>query len=82
MNLIVINSDNAYNTRNNNFKGLPVGPICCPSLESIAAALNPSDTNYMFFVADKNGKLYFTKTINEHNSIVSKLKSQGLWYEY
>ena len=58
-----LNSDNAYNTRNNNFKGLPVGPICSPSLESITASLNPSDTNYIYFVADvTTGKVYFAET--------------------
>lgn len=68
-----LNSDNAYNTRNNNFKGLPVGPICCPSLESIAAALNPSDTNYIYFVADvTTGKVYFAETDAEF----LKLKSE------
>ena len=74
---------NPYNTRGPNMEGkLPIGPISSVSKKSIEAALNPSDTDYIFFVADKNGKLYFTKTINEHNNIVSNLKTQGLWYEY
>ncbi|MBQ3145872.1 MAG: endolytic transglycosylase MltG [Clostridia bacterium] len=74
---------NPYNTRGPNMEGkLPIGPISSVSKNSIEAALNPSNTDYIFFVADKNGKLYFTKTVSEHNSIVSKLKSQGLWYEY
>lgn len=74
---------NPYNTRGPNMEGkLPIGPISSVSKNSIEAALNPNETDYIFFVADKNGKLYFTKTVSEHNSIVSKLKSQGLWYEY
>ena len=74
---------NPYNTRGPKMEGkLPIGPISSVSKNSIEAALNPNDTDYLFFVADKNGKLYFTKTSSEHNSIVSKLKSQGLWYEY
>jgi len=74
---------NPYNTRGPNMEGkLPIGPISSVSKNSIEAALNPSDTDYIFFVADKNGKLYFTKTVSEHNNIVNKLKSQGLWYEY
>ena len=49
-----------YNTRNKNNLGLPIGPICNPSLSSINAALNPSDTNYLYFYADINtGKVYF-----------------------
>ena len=51
-----------YNTRNINNKGLPIGPICNPSISSIKAALNPSNTNYLYFYADmKTGKVYFSE---------------------
>ncbi len=74
---------NAYNTRSSKMAGrLPVGPICLPSLDSISAAINPSITDYYYFVADKNHKTYFSKTYVEHNLIVSSLKEQGLWYQY
>jgi len=74
---------NPYNTRGPNMEGkLPVGPIASVSKNSIEAALNPSDTDYIFFVADKNGKIYFSKTNQEHNQIISDLKNQGLWFEY
>ena len=74
---------NPYNTRGPNMEGkLPIGPISSVSKNSIEAALKPSNTDYLFFVADKNGKLYFTKTVTEHNSVVSKLKEEGLWFEY
>ena len=49
---------------------------------SIEAAIHPNKTDYLFFVADKNGKLYFTKTNEEHSAKVNELKSQGLWFEY
>ncbi len=78
-----IDTYNPYNTRGPNMEGkLPIGPISSVSKNSIEAALNPNDTDYLFFVADKNGKLYFTRTVNEHNDIVSQLKEQGLWLEY
>lgn len=78
-----IDSVNSYNTRSTSMAGkLPVGPICNPSIESIEAVLYPTIGDYYYFVADKNGKTYFTKTIYEHNSTVSKLKSDGLWYTY
>ena len=78
-----INKDNPYNTRGPNMNGkLPIGPICAPSKSSIEAAIHPNDTDYLFFVADKNGKLYFTKTNEEHNQIINELKEQGLWLEY
>ena len=74
---------NAYNTRGPNMEGkLPIGPVASVSKSSIEAALEPNNTDYIFFVADKNGKLYFTKTASEHNRIISELKEEGLWFEY
>lgn len=61
---------------------LPVGPISSCGRASIEAALYPNSTDYLFFVADKNGKLYFSKTDGEHINIVNELKQQGLWLEY
>lgn len=78
-----INEYNAYNTRSSQMAGrLPVGPICLPSLDSISASINPTISDYYYFVADKNKKTYFSKTYEEHASTVASLKSQGLWYEY
>ena len=78
-----IDSYNPYNTRGPNMEGkLPIGPISSISKKSIEAALNPNDTDYLFFVADKNGKLYFSTTDGEHNQTINKLKSEGLWIEY
>ena len=70
---------NGYNTRCLTMKGLPVGPIACPSLSSIKAALEPTQSDYYYFVADKDKKVYFNKTLNEHNKTVAKLKSEGKW---
>lgn len=78
-----INDVNAYNTRVSQMAGrLPVGPICSPSKESIEAVLFPEEHDYYFFVADKNGKTYFTKTNAEHNAVIRELQTSGLWYEY
>ena len=78
-----IDAYNPYNTRGPNMEGkLPVGPISSVGKASIEAAIEPSNTDYIFFVADKNGKLYFTKTASEHNRIISELKEEGLWFEY
>ena len=58
--------DNPYNTRNASLIGLPVGPICNPSSESIRAVLNPANTNYIYFFADiVTGNVYFTDDYNE-----------------
>lgn len=78
-----ISQYNPYNTRGPRMNGkLPIGPIACSSMESIKAAIEPSNTDYLYFVADKNGKVYFTKTNQEHNAKVSELKANGLWYTY
>ena len=52
------------------------------SKSSIDAAIFESKKDDLFFVADKNGKLYFTKTNVEHDKIIKELKDSGLWYEY
>jgi len=66
-----LNAQNAYNTRNTSFLGLPVGPICNPSDASIKAALNPSSTDYIYFYAElKTGKLHFAKTYSEFQEII------------
>ena len=78
-----ISKYNPYNTRGPRMNGkLPIGPIGCSSMESIKAAIEPSTTDYLYFVADKNGKVYFTKTNQEHNAKVSELKANGLWSTY
>ena len=68
-----LNDKNPYNTRVTTFIGLPVGPICNPSIGSINAALKPADTDYLYFVADiLTGKVYFAKTNEEFNALVKK----------
>lgn len=52
-------------------KGLPPGPICNPSLNAIQYALYPSDTDYLFFVAKRDGYHRFAVTYDEH--IMNKL---------
>ena len=78
-----IDEVNYYNTRPAAMAGkLPIGPICSPSKDSISATMKPTKHDYYFFVADKNGKTYFTKTNAEHNAKIADLKNQGLWYVY
>ena len=70
---------NGYNTRCPNMQGLPVGPICNPSMSAIKATLNPASTDYFYFVADSEKKVYFTKNANEHANTIAKLKKEGKW---
>lgn len=78
-----LNTKNPYNTRGPEMEGkLPVGPICNPSIEAIEAAINPYNSDYLYFVSDKNQKCYFTKNYNEHQNIIKELKNKKLWYTY
>ncbi|MBD7906897.1 endolytic transglycosylase MltG [Sporosarcina gallistercoris] len=61
---------NAYNTYQN--KGLPPGPIAAPGAASIEAVIDPSDTSYFYFLADKTGKNHFAKTYDEHLKLKAK----------
>lgn len=56
--------DSPYNTYLH--KGLPPGPICNPSLDSIEAAKNPKDSPYWFYLSDSDGNTYFSKTFEQH----------------
>jgi UPF0755 protein len=62
------NPDNPYNTYRHN--GLPPTPICNPTKMAIDAALYPAQTNYLFFVADKNRKHTFSVNYDEHREKV------------
>lgn len=77
-----IDASNPYNTRGNNPVSFPVGPISMPGAKALDATLNPIETSYYFFVSDKNNKLYFTKTLNEHERMITKLQNEGLWLEW
>lgn len=48
------------------YKGLPPGPICNPGIDSIIAALEPANEDYLFFVLGDNGRHIFSKTYEEH----------------
>lgn len=59
-----------YNTRK--VSGLPPGPICNPGLTALKAVAEPATSGYYYFLYDKEGKVHFAKTLDEHNS--NKLK--------
>ncbi|MCX7928648.1 MAG: endolytic transglycosylase MltG [Patescibacteria group bacterium] len=59
------NLDSPYNVYK--YQGLPPTPICNPGLSSIKAVIYPQQTEYRYYIHDLNGKVYFAKTLKEHN---------------
>jgi len=59
-----------YNTYSIN--GLPPGPIGNPGEDAIKAVLTPARTQYLYFVARKDGTHHFSTTLDEHNRAVEK----------
>lgn len=71
---------NPYNTRATNMRGkMPIGPICNPGLSSLKASIEPTDSNYLYFVADKHGNIFYTTTLAEHEAKVREIKDKGDW---
>jgi UPF0755 protein len=62
--------DSPYNSYRNT--GIPPTAICSPGLTSISAALEPAETDYMYFVSMNNGRHKFSRTLEEHNRAVRK----------
>jgi len=76
--------DSPYNTYQR--KGLPIGPICNPSMGAVVAALYPDEQfvaqKYLYFCSKDpdSGELYFSKTQQEHDAAVAMYRP--LWEEY
>ena len=68
-----LRADNGYNTYARS--GLPIGPIANPGKESIAAVLDPAETQALYFVADGTGGHVFADTLAEHEA------NRRKWYE-
>ena len=62
----------AYNTYAH--PGLPPGPIGNPGRTSLEAAMHPAQTDYFYFVSDGNGHHRFSRSLEEHNQNVAKLR--------
>ena len=61
---------NPYNTYY--VPALPEGPIANPGAQSIAAALKPANTDYLFFVSHNDGTHQFSRSLSEHNAAVRR----------
>lgn len=67
-----IDIDSPYNTYLH--QGLPIGPINNPGREALAASINPTESEYYYFISAVNhdSKMYFSKTFQEHDALVQK----------
>jgi UPF0755 protein len=68
-------ADTPYNTYTRT--GLPPTPIALPGLASLNAALNPAQSNALYFVSRGDGTSHFSRTLGEHDRAVTKYQKPG-----
>lgn len=62
-------SASLYNTYGR--AGLPPAPISNPGLSSLEAAVNPANSNYLYYITDANGVNRYAETLDEHEENIS-----------
>ena len=62
--------DSPYNTYK--YKGLPPGPISNPGLDSILAAIYPTESPYLYYLSAPDGETIFSKTLQDHIIAIEK----------
>jgi len=65
--LLVKSSYNTYL-----YQGLPPAPIASPGLSSIKAVLNPTESDYWYYIHDSSGQIHYARTLAEHNANIAK----------
>lgn len=65
--------DSPYNTYEN--AGLPPGPICSPSLQSLRAAMEPAETDHLYYVLKANGEEHFFT--NDYDEFLQAKEAAG-----
>jgi UPF0755 protein len=71
---IITLNDLKVNSLYNTYKyaGLPPAPIANPGLSSFKAALNPAQTDYLYYISDTSGQIHYAKTLAEQNANIAK----------
>jgi UPF0755 protein len=72
--LAQVRTASPYNTYLN--PGLPPTPIASPGLASLKATLDPEKTDYLYFVARYDGTHVFSRTLQEHEAAVAKIRKE------
>lgn len=55
--------------------GLPIGPISNFGESALEAVVNPTDSEYLYFLHDHEGNIHFAKTLEEHNANITKYRN-------
>lgn len=56
---------------------LPIGPISNFNENALEAALNPEETDYLYFLHDRDGNIHYAKTLDEHNRLKEQYINEG-----
>jgi UPF0755 protein len=59
-----------YNTYK--YAGLPPAPIANPGLSSLRAVTNPTQSDFWYYIHDKDGQIHYAKTLTEQNANIAK----------
>ena len=62
--------NSSYNTYK--YAGIPPAPIANPSLSSILAVIYPTDSSYLYYLHDGEGKIHYAETLDGHNANIRK----------
>jgi UPF0755 protein len=65
-----LETDTPYNTYTR--AGLPPTPIALPGAASLEAAVNPAQTDVLYFVSRNDGSSHFSSNLKDHNNAVNK----------
>ena len=67
-------ADHPYSTYHH--PGLPPGPIGAPGAAALDAALAPDSTDYLYFVAGRDGSHIFSRSLREHNNAINRIRGR------
>lgn len=62
--------ESSYNTYK--YRGLPPTPIASPGLSSIKGVLNPTESEYWYYIHDTKGQIHYARTLEEHNANIAE----------